>query len=186
MSAQLDRYKFDVDAYYRLAEIGILKPDERVELIEGQIIQKAHITPPHAACTARLNMFLHERMSQSAIVSIHNPVRLNEYSEPEPDVALLRRRADFYAEAHPKPADTLMIIEVADATVDFDRKVKVPLYARSAIPEVWLIDLQQETIELYAQPMGGAYQIQRQARRGAQLTAETIPQLSLDVDAVLG
>ena len=114
MSVQLVKRHFNLTEYYRMAEVGILAPDERVELIEGQIIQKARITPRHASCTARLNMLLQERMTETAIVSIHNPIRLDNYSEPEPDVGLLRHRADFYAEAHPMPTDTLLIIEVAD------------------------------------------------------------------------
>jgi Uma2 family endonuclease len=115
-----------------------------------------------------------------------NPVRLNDFSEPEPDVALLRPRADRYRQAHPTPADVLLLIEVADTTAAYDRHVKVPLYARSDIPEVWLVDLQQNMIEVYARPVAGAYQVQRQYGRGERVSAETLAQLALDVDAALG
>jgi Uma2 family endonuclease len=186
MSVQIAKRYFNVSEYYRMAEAGILTADDRVELIEGEIVQMSPIGSLHAACVRRLNQLLQRLLGHAAVISVQDPVRLSDFSEPEPDVALLKPRADFYAHQHPTPDDVLLIIEVADTTVLYDRNVKVPLYARAGIPEVWLVDLQQDLIELYARPAGGSYQVQRQVRRGERLTAETIPQPTLDVDAVLG
>jgi Uma2 family endonuclease len=186
MSVQLAKRYFNVTEYYRMAEAGILTADDRVELIEGEIVKMSPIGSLHAACVKRLNKFLQRQFGDAAVIGVQDPIRLNDFSEPEPDVALLRPRADLYAQGHPTPGDVLLIVEVADTTVLSDRNVKVPLYARAGIPEVWLIDLPQEVVEIYARPAEGVYQVQRQARRGEQLTAETLPQLSLTVDAVLG
>jgi Uma2 family endonuclease len=186
MSVQLAKRYFSVTEYYRMAEAGILTEDDRVELIEGEIVKMSPIGSLHAACVKRLNKLLQRQFGDDAVIGVQDPIRLSDFSEPEPDVALLRPRADLYAQAHPTPDDVLLIIEVADTTVLSDRNVKVPLYARAGIPEVWLIDLPQEVVEIYARPAEGGYQVQRQARRGEQLTAETLAQLSLTVDAVLG
>lgn len=186
MSVQIAKRYFNVSEYYRMAEAGILTEDDRVELLDGEIIKMSPIGSSHAACVKGLNQLIQQLLGQTVLVSVQDPIRLNDFSEPQPDVALLRPRADRYAQAHPTPAEVLLVIEVSDTTVQFDRNVKVPLYARAGIPEVWLIDLQQNTIEIYAQPAGGVYQVQRQVGRGAQLTAETISQLSLSVDAILG
>jgi Uma2 family endonuclease len=186
MSVQLAKRYFNATEYYRMAEAGILTEADRVELIDGEIVKISPIGSRHAACVKGLNQLLPQRMGATALISVQDPIRLNDFSEPEPDVALLRPRRDRYAQAHPNPADVLLVIEVADTTAMSDRNVKVPLYARAGIPEVWLIDLTQDLIEIYAQPAGGIYQMQRQARRGEQLTADTLPQLSLSVDDVLG
>src|SRR5918912_896850 len=164
MSVQIAKRYFNVSEYYRMAEAGILTADDRVELIEGEIVQMSPIGSLHAACVRRLNQLLQRLLGHAAVISVQDPVRLSDFSEPEPDVALLKPRADFYAHQHPTPDDVLLIIEVADTTVLYDRNVKVPLYARAGIPEVWLVDLQQDLIEVYARPTSGAYQVQRQAR----------------------
>jgi Uma2 family endonuclease len=186
MSSQLAKRYFSVTEYYRMAEAGILTEADRVELIEGEIVKMSPIGRRHAACVGRLTELLGQLLSSTAIVWVQNPIQLDEYSEPQPDVTLLKRRDDFYEKADALPADVLLVIEVADTTVLSDRNVKVPLYARAGIPEVWLIDLQQDVIEIYAHAANGIYQVQRQARRGEQLTAEMWPQLTLAVDAVLG
>ena len=186
MSVQLAKRYFNVTEYYRMAEAGILTENDRVELIDGEIIKMSPIGSRHAACVKGLIQLLPQRMGATALLSVQDPIRLNDFSEPEPDVALLRPRSDRYVQAHPMPSDVLLVIEVADTTALSDRNVKVPLYARAGIPEVWLIDLPQDLIEVYAQPADSVYQVQRQARRGMQVTAETIPQLSLSIDDVLG
>jgi Uma2 family endonuclease len=186
MSVQITKRYFNVTEYYRMAEAGILTADDRVELIDGEIVKMSPIGRRHAACVGRLTELLGRLLSQTAIVWVQNPIQLDDYSEPQPDITLLKRRADFYADTSAMPPDVLLVIEVADTTALSDRNVKVPLYARAGIPEVWLIDLPQDLIEIYAQPAGGTYQVQRQARPGEQLTAETLPQLSLSVDDVLG
>src|SRR6185295_6367521 len=134
MSAQLERWHFNVDQYYRLAEAGVLQPDDRVELIEGEIIRMPPIGSPHASRVTRISYILHDVFAGQAIISVQNPVRLDDYSEPVPDVALLQPREGFYAAQHPTPEDGLLIVEVSDSTTFTDRYVKVPLYARAQIP----------------------------------------------------
>jgi Uma2 family endonuclease len=118
--------------------------------------------------------------------SLAPPVQLDDYSEPQPDVALLRLRDDYYRHALATPTDVLLIIEVADTTLDYDRLVKVPLYAKAGIKEVWVVNLPAEQIEIYAEPSGGAYQITKQIKRGDETAAHTIPNLIVSADTVLG
>ena len=134
MSAQIERRYFTVSEYDRMIEAGILTKDDRVELIEGEIIKMAPINSRHAACVNRLNRLLNRKAGKVAIVSVQNPIHLGEYSEPEPDLALLRPRDDFYAQSHPKPKDMLLAVEVADSSAAKDRNLKVPLFARAGIP----------------------------------------------------
>ena len=186
MSAQLERWHFNVDQYYRLAEAGVLQPDDRVELIEGEIIRMPPIGSPHAARVTRLNRLLQNLLGQSVIVSIQNPVRLNDYSEPVPDAAVLKPREDFYAAQHPTPEDVLLIVEVSDSTILTDRNVKVPLYARAGIPEVWLVNLPKQVIEVYSEPAEGKYQKALTFEPGEVLTSPTVTNLSLRVEEIIG
>jgi Uma2 family endonuclease len=124
-----------------MAAAGILGADERLELIEGQIVQITPIGSPHASSVKRTTSLFYRLLGDCATISVQDPVRLSNLSEPEPDVAVLRPRADFYAGAHPTPADVLLLVEVVDTTLRYDRRVKLPLYARSGIPEVWLVIL---------------------------------------------
>ena len=121
----------------------------------------------------------------TAFVSVQNPIRLDNYSEPQPDLALLKPRNDYYAQAKPTPADVFLIVEVADSSVQFDRNVKVPLYARALISLVWLIDLSAGVIEVYSQPANGVYQSMQTARRGDHLTIDSLPGLTIIVDDIL-
>lgn len=185
MSHQIAKRWFSVDEYYRMAEAGILREDDRVELIEGEIIEKSSISSHHAACVKRLNALLTPHLFEVAIVSIQNPIRIDDYSEPEPDVAVLKPHKDFYSEEHPTPSDVLLVIEVADSSVEFDRNKKLPLYAQANIPEVWLINLPQETIEIYMQPVGGTYREIRLVKSGEAVVSQSVSNLMLDADAVL-
>jgi Uma2 family endonuclease len=169
-----------------MVEAGILTEDDRVELIDGEIIQMAPIGPRHAACVDRLAEFLRDKIKKLAIVSVQNPIQLSEYSEPQPDIALLKRRADFYAQGHPSPEDVLIAMEVADTTVESDRGVKIPSYARAGIREAWLVDLASGRIETYTRPTSGIYQEIRFVLRGQRVVSATIPQLKLKADDILG
>jgi len=151
------RHRLTVEDYYRMGEAGILRPDERVELIEGEIIDMAPIGTWHSAAVDQLAALLHGALGDKAIVRCQNPVSIDDHSEPEPDFALLRRRSDFYRTAHPRPHDLLLIIEVAESSLAYDRDVKVPLYARHGVPEVWLIDLEGRRVTRYRTPADGAY-----------------------------
>ena len=186
MSVQIVRRHFNVDEYYRMAAAGVLSENDRVELIQGEIIEMNPIGSRHAACVGRLTEFLGRLAGGEAIVWVQNPVQVNDFSEPLPDVALLKRRDDFYAQANPQPADVLLIIEVADSSVEYDRDIKIPLYAGAGIPEVWLVNLPEETIEIYTQPVGDTYREIRIVKRGESLAAKSIPSLTIDADVVLG
>jgi len=151
------RHSYSVDDYYRMAETGILRAGDRVELIEGEIIDMAPIGSRHAAAVNRIGNTLKLGVDTQAIVAIQNPVRLDRYSEPQPDIALLHPREDFYATAHPGPADVLLIIEAADSTLRYDRDTKLPLYARYGIPEVWLVDLDNDHFMIHREPQATGY-----------------------------
>ena len=181
MSIDVGRRLFSVDEYHRMLEAGVLGEDDRVELIEGEIIEMAPIGRRHAACVDKLTELLKEKLGRAAIVRVQGPVRLNDQSEPEPDVALLRRREDFYAREMPGPADVLLIVEVADTSSRYDRAVKVPLYARAGIPELWLIDLETEEIEVHFQPSGDGYQRVCRLGRGESVAPQAFPQVSFTV-----
>jgi len=183
---EISRYYFTVAEFERMGEAGVFTSDAHLELIEGEIIEKSPIGSRHAACVNFLSRFLNRTVGDIALVSIQNPIRLNDFSEPEPDLALLRLRDDFYRAAHPTPADLLFIIEVADTTLAYDRQVKIPLYAKAGIAEVWIINLTDEQIEIYTGLDGDTYQTIINFRRGEEARAHTIANLAVSVAAVLG
>ncbi|HVF51537.1 MAG TPA: Uma2 family endonuclease [Pyrinomonadaceae bacterium] len=186
MSVQIVRRHFSVSDYYRMLTAGVLSEDDRVELIEGEIIERNPIGSRHAACVGRLTKVLGRLAGDDSIVWVQNPVQLDDYSEPLPDVALLKRREDFYAQANPRPSDVMLVVEVADSSVMYDRQIKIPLYARAGIPEVWLVNLPSETVEIYARPRADAYVETRLVRRDESFAAQTIPDLKMDAQSILG
>ena len=186
MSAQLEKRYFNVDEYYRMARASILKPDDRVELIEGEIIKMSPIGSPHAACVSRLDDLLHDFDKRKVMVRIQNPIRLDDFSEPVPDVVILKSRRDYYSTRHPIPSDVFIIIEVAETSVVADRHIKIPLHARSLIPEVWLINLPKKVIEVYFDPVAGSYRKSRKYKRGETAVAQSVPGLELEVNDILG
>lgn len=169
-----------------MVEAGILSEDDRVELIEGEIIKTSPIGSYHAACVKRLNALLNRRLGVEAIVSVQDPIRLDDYSEPEPDIVLLKRRDGSYARSLPAADDALLIIEVADTSADYDRDVKLPLYARAGILEVWLANLANDQVEPYSQPASGIYRTVRYAGCGESLARICFPNMALSVDEILG
>jgi Uma2 family endonuclease len=186
MSVQIEKWVFTVDEYHRMSEAGILAETDRVELIEGEIVKMSPIGKYHAACVKRLNSVLNRRVGDYAIVSVQDPIRLDDYSEPEPDLALLKPRDDFYAQDLPTVEDVLLIIEVADTSVEYDRNVKLPLYAKAGIPETWLANIREDRIEAYSQPVNGVYSIVRIINRGEALSPEALPNLVLTAEEIFG
>jgi Uma2 family endonuclease len=186
MSVQIARRHFSVAEYYKMAAAGVFSEGDRVELIEGEIVEMNPIGSRHAACVGRLTELLGRLVVGKVIVWVQNPVQVSDYSEPLPDVALLKRRDDFYAQANPQPPDVLLIVEVADSSVEYDRDIKMPLYARAGIPEVWLVNLPKETVEVYSQPLEGEYREICLVKRGESLSAKSIPNLTIDISAILG
>lgn len=168
-----------------MAQAGIFREDDRVELLDGEILEMTPIGSRHAACVARLTARF-SRVQANAIVWVQNPIRLSERSEPQPDLALLRPRPDFYSQAHPGPGDVLLVVEVAETSVEVDRDVKVPLYARAGIPEVWLVDLAGGCIEVCRKPTPQEYQEVQRVLRGQHIFPQAFPDLGIAVDEVLG
>jgi Uma2 family endonuclease len=186
VSVQVAKRWFTVAQYNRMGEAGILTEDDRVELVEGEIIEMSPIGRRHAACVGRLTNLLGRLLTDRAIVWVQNPIVLDDYSEPQPDVALLRRRDDFYEQSLPTPGDVLLIVEVSDTTLEYDRQLKVPLYARAGVAEVWIVNLIEEKVEIYSGPASGAYHSTKQAGRGATINSPGVFNLTLDVDDILG
>jgi Uma2 family endonuclease len=157
MSVQFARNRrFTVDEFHRMAETGILSPDDRVELINGEIVEMTPVGPRHAACVRGIALWLHELLGREAIVSVQSPIAVGA-AEPYPDAAVLRWREDLYRTVHPTPADTLVLIEVADSSVLYDRNVKSEMYARAGVPEFWLVDLTRNAVVVFSDPQGGRY-----------------------------
>lgn len=186
MDDLLIRHKLDVDEYQRMAEAGILHEDDRVELIDGEIIDMAPIGSDHAGTVNGLNRALVLSCGERAIVSVQNPVRLDRLNEPEPDFALLRPRPDFYRGAHPGASDVLLLVEVSDTSLRFDRRVKLPLYARFGIPEVWIVDLHARVLEAHSGPANGAYTQVRTCRPADVLALSAAPDIELELAFAFG
>jgi Uma2 family endonuclease len=182
----ITRRKLDVNEYHRLAEAGILGEDDRVELIEGELIQMSPIGSPHAGTVNALTRLLVVAVGERAIVAVQNPVRLDDRSEPQPDLALLKPRADHSRGAIPTPADILLLVEVADTSGRYDRAVKLPLYAHHAIPEVWIVDVESSTVEVHRSPEGQTYRKVSNPGRDDVLSPELLPEVRLTVASILG
>lgn len=161
-SVRPQNHRFTVEDFYRMADAGILGADDRVELIDGEVVEMNPIGSRHAASVSRLNRLLLGLVADRAIVRVQDPVRLSDLSEPQPDLALLKFREDFYAKGHPTPDDVLLLIEVSDSSLAFDQGTKLSLYAISGIPEVWIIDLSRNVLTSYRTPEEGAYTQQRE------------------------
>ena len=177
-------HRFSVTDYYRLAEIGVLRADARVELLDGQICDSFSISPLHAAVTRQVAQPFFEQPKRQLIVSMRNPVRLDEFSEPEPDVMLLKYRQDYYSKRHPGPEDVFLLIEVADVSLDYDRD-KLAIYCRAKIAEVWIINLVDLTVEVYSEPQYAGYGSITILHTGDAATPQAFPDVSVNVAELL-
>lgn len=185
MPTELTRRTFTVDEYHRMGASNIFD-DERVELVEGEVVSMAPKGSRHAACVTRLNRLLVGRADDSVLVRVQDPLVLNDITELEPDITLVRSRTDFYSGAHPSPQDTLLVIEVAAHSLAYDREVKLPLYARSGVPEVWLVDLNEQRVTVHTSPSGSDYSRAQPSRAGMKISPALLPRLKIDTDEVLG
>ncbi len=185
MATQPQRHRFSVQEYYEMAETGLLGEDVRVELIEGEIIDMTPIGSRHAACLSRLRL-LFEGLDGRAIVRVQDPIRLDEYSEPQPDLTVLEYRADFYGAGHPGPQDILLVVEIADTSTGYDREVKVPLFARAGIPEAWLVDLAARRLEVYRTPSPAGYRHLREVPPGEQCAPAAVADIVVNVSDLVG
>jgi len=185
MEAQVLKRAFSVDEFHRMVEAGVLAEDDRLELLDGEIVRMAPIGTRHAGCVARLSHLFWERCHAIAIVNVQNPLALTEEIEFYPDIALLMMRPDFYSQSPPQPGDVLLVVEVADTTGDYDRRIKVPRYARTGIPEVWVVDLRDRAIDVYRQAEGDEYREQRRVGPGDSLVIPGVPDRWIAFDEVL-
>lgn len=180
----LSPYRFDVDDYHRMGEAGILSADSRVELLDGQIVSKPVIGSRHNSCVMALTQELVRVLLDRAMVAVQGPVRLGRYSEPEPDLSLLRPREDRYASRHPGIDDTFLVIEVADTSLVRDRRIKLPLYALAGIPEYWIVDLTTNAVERHREPEGETYRLCERVTEG-EVAPLAFPDLRIDLGRIL-
>lgn len=159
MAVKLIRRLLNVDEYHSMAEAGILLPDEKVELINGELIRMSPIGSKHAYVVDRLNIELITRIGKQAVIRIQQPIKVAQHSEPEPDVLLAKGPIERYKEKIPTNLDVILLIEVSDTTLDYDREIKIPLFAKVGIPVVWIVNLQEEEVEVYEDLQKGAYRI---------------------------
>jgi len=183
---EIHRHRFTVEDFAHMGEAGIFAPEDRVELIDGEIREMSPIGPPHAAIVDRLAELLINRLTGRANVRIQNPVRLGRYTEPQPDLAVVRRRADYYTSGHPEVGDILLVIEIADSSLLYDQVEKTPRYAAAGLPEAWLVDVPGETVSVYAGPGPDGYTEERLLRRGEAIVSIAIAGLRIPVDEIFG
>lgn len=179
----LPRKSFSVAEYHQLATAGILRPEDRVELINGDIITMSPINSPHAATVDLIAEILYEQLHKKASIKGQNPIQLNDLSEPEPDITIAKYRKDGYYHQHPRPEDIYLLVEVADTTLEKDRTVKAPLYATAGIPEYWIVNIPDSQIEIFTNPKDGNYQNQQIIDKSGIAKASSID-FSLEAQAI--
>jgi Uma2 family endonuclease len=181
MSMVRNHLRFSVARYEQMIDSGILTENDPVELIRGEIVEKMPIGNQHAACVKRLNQQFSEVFRQKITLGVQDPVRLAD-SEPEPDLSLLKPRDDFYVSGKPTASDVLLVVEVADTTLDYDRDIKLPLYAENGIAEYWIVNLLDRWLEVYRQPQSdGTYRLAQTLRPGDQVSLEALPGVAFAV-----
>ena len=185
MQIETTKKLFTVEEYYRMAETGILIPQDWVELIDGEIVEMSPIGGRHLGCVNRINHTFIKAFANRAVVSVQNPLQLNNYTEPEPDIVLLKPRADFYAGKKPIAEDAFLVVEVSDTTFRYDKNIKLPRYAAAGVPEVWIEHLDEEQLLVYRDPAGKAYTTSLTLRRGDSVFVAAFPDVVFKVEEVL-
>ena len=185
MSMPATRHRFTLDDWHQMIKAGVLRKDQRLELLDGEIYDMAPIGPDHASVVDRLTDLLVTHFRPEASVRVQGPVTVDRRSEPEPDLTLLRRRADFYRKAHPGANDTFLVVEVADSSLAYDH-AKLSIYAATAVPEVWIVDLRGDRVEVHRAPQGGTYAEVQFAERGHGIACLAFPDITLSVGEILG
>jgi Uma2 family endonuclease len=187
MAVDVTRHRFTIDHYERMHATGILTERDRVELVRGEIVAMAPSSIRHAGICNRITHALTARLGAHAVIAVGTPVALaGASSVPRPDHAVLKRRASFYADRRPELGDTLLVVEVMDGSARYDRRVKVPLYARAGVPETWLVDIPEMTIEVLRQPRAGLYEMVRTVGGGDAVAPLAFPDVVFSVDDLLG
>ena len=186
MQIEVQRKLFTVEEYHRMGETGILGPEDRVELIEGEIVKMSPIGLRHVGCVNAATTLLSVALVDRAVVSVQNPLQLSSMSEPQPDIIVMKPRADFYRSRRQEATDSLLVIEVSDTSLQYDRKVKVPLYARAEVPEVWIENLEENVLLVYAELVSGDYKTRRTLPRSANVSPQAFPDGVFSVEQLLG
>lgn len=182
--AMPERHVFNADTYHRMGTSGIFPDDMHVELIEGDIVDMSPIGSRHAGTVMRLIRLFSQLSDKVALLNVQNPIEAGKFSEPQPDLSLLTPRDDDYTESLPTADDVLLVIEVADTSVSYDREIKIPLYAKGGIPEAWIIDLNQNCIEVYRNQSPGGYKSRRRFDPGESVTPINFPDVTIPVDGI--
>jgi len=185
MGVALRTRQFNAEEFHRMADAGIFGENDRLELIDGEIVEMTPIGPFHAECVRRLTKLLVQRVGNQAEVSVQNPIQLGPQSELYPDIALLQVREHGYRLSHPGPKDILLLIEAGDTTFDADRMVKIPRYAQAGIPEIWLIDLPGSQVHVYTEPSLNGYKNIRVLRGTDGLQATQLPLCRFAVEEIV-
>jgi Uma2 family endonuclease len=180
------RRKLTFDEYQQMGELGILHEDERIELLDGELYEMTPIGDDHIGDVNSLNFIFSQRLGSRALVSVQNPIRLSDFSAPQPDVTVLRWRDDFYRKGTARPEDVLLLVEVARSSLDYDRRTKLPRYAAAGIGEVWIVNLVDEQIEVYRSPVRDQYTLRSIHRRGETVSPLGFPDVTIRVEEVLG
>ncbi len=186
LPGKLPHRKFTVDEYHYFIEQGVFKPEERIELWEGEFIEMSPIGKRHAGVVAGLTAYLNHLFFQQFVIWTQNPIVLNDFSEPQPDVCILQKREDFYRNTSATTNDILLAIEVADSTVKYDRDIKFPRYAANGIKESWLIDLENNRVEIHSEPTEMGYSLIKVLHRGQTAQSTVPPQIKISVEEILG
>ena len=186
MAIETSRYTFTVDDYHRMAETSILKEGARVELIEGAIVNMSPLGSKHIACVVRLDRHFWRSSPEDTIVCVQSSLQLSNTTEVLPDVMILNYREDAYGEKIATPDDVLLVVEVADSSLSFDRRIKLPMYANAGIPEAWIVDESNSRVEVYTQPVGDHFAAIQIYHRGEVVESPTIDWLSMAVEAIVG
>ena len=185
MPGDIEKRRFSADEYQLMGQVGIFSGDDRVELIDGEVVEMRPIGPVHAAAVTRATHALVRAAGAHACIRVQTPVRLDDRSEPQPDLVIARFREDFYRNAHPQPADILLVIEIADASLRYDRQIKAPLYARHGIIEYWLVDLASREITCHAIPKEGSYRESTVHGPGEARAPRSLPDCRIAADDLL-
>ncbi len=186
MSAEVETYRFSVEEFNKLGEVGIFDENDRVELLDGEIIVMSPIGSEHAATVLRMGWYFQQRLGEQVLTSTQNPTVIDEFSEPQPDLMLLKLKADFYKRAHPRPDDILLLVEVSDTTLGYDRGPKLRKYAECGVREVWIVNLKKATIEQFCSPSLSEYAISQNYRRGESIALTAFPEVTFQVDELIG
>lgn len=186
ITATLPHRKFTVDEYHHFIELNVFKPEERIELWEGEFLEMSPIGKRHASCLDYLVELLVEFSRKRYIVRSQSPIILSDFSEPQPDVCLLERREDFYRQTGATAKDVILAIEIADTTTKFDRDVKFPRYAANGIRESWLIDLENDRVEIHSEPTENGYSLIKILHRGQEAASTVLPEIKIPVEDILG